>query len=706
MEPYIPTSKSQEKIIDFSKATGNLYYSQWNIRDSMRKIDLAYMRETDYTEEQWKAKMANARGDLTKFQNIVLPVIQPQVENAVTYQQSVFLTGYPIFSAVSVPEFSSEATQMDTIIGEQQDKGNWTHELLTCIRDGLKYNLMAAEVSWDAEVTYSLETDIGYRDAKEGKPKEVLWEGNKITRMDLYNTFWDTRVSPKDIATKGEFAGYNKLMSRVAFKAFALTLPSRMNMTKAFESGLSAPISGLGSGGIHGYYYPQLNPEASIDINSITAMNWAHWAGFTDDQSKIRYHDMYQVMTLYARIIPSDFNFTGVPGQNTPQVWKFIIVNNQVVIYAERLTNAHNYIPIIFSQPLDDGLAYQTKSFAKNVQPIQDITTALSNSSIAARRRAISDRMLFDPSRVSAAAINNDSPTAKIPVRPSAYNQELSKAVYPIPFRDDQFQINMAEIQNYRQMANEISGLNPARQGQFVKGNKTLGEFDTVMGNANGRDQTLALTLEGNFFKPIKMIVKSNILQYQGGTSLYDRNSETTVIIDPVALRKANLVMKISDGLEPSSKLINGDVLAQATQTLAQAPQIGAEYNVGDMFAYLFESTGLKLGQFKKPAPQIAYEQAMQQYQAGLQALAQQLAANKEMPPEQIQQILQALPQPTPEQFGYVPGQKSLTPGTATNSNSPTILNSMGSTIAAANQQASASQQQSQTAATEQGQPQ
>jgi len=687
MTPYKPTVKSQECIIQFSRSTSNLFNAQWNVRDSMRSIDLAYMRETDWTEEQAKAKLANARGDLTKFQNIVLPVIQPQVENAVTYQQSVFLTGYPIFSCVSVPEFSEEATQMDTIIGEQQDHGNWVHEILTSIRDGLKYNLMAAEVSWDKEITYSLTTDLGYRDGKEGKPAEVLWEGNKIKRMDMYNTFWDTRVAPKDIAAKGEFAGYNELMSKIAFKQFALTLPARINMKEAFESGFSAPVSTVSAAGSNGYYYPQLNPESSIDISTVSGMNWALWAGYQDSSSDIKYKDMYQVTTLYGRILPSDFQFTQVPGQNTPQVWKFIIINNQVVIYAERLTNAHNLIPIIFSQPLDDGLAYQTKSFAKNVQPIQDITTALSNSSIASRRRAISDRMLFDPSRVSAAAINNDSPTAKIPVRPSAYQQELSKAVYAIPFRDDQFQINMAEIQAYRSMANEISGLNPARQGQFVKGNKTLGEFDAVMGNANGRDQTLALTLEGNFFQPIKAILRSNILQYQGGTSLYNRDSERTVIIDPVALRKANLTMKISDGLEPSSKLINADTLGSAVQLFTQNQQLGADYNVADMATYAFEMAGLKLSQFKKSPQQVAYEQAVMQWQNAIQAMAEQLVEAK-MQPEAIAQALQALPQPTPEQFGYTPGTKTLTPGAATTPNNPTILSSMAKTIQDASQAA------------------
>lgn len=703
MTPYVPSDKSQQVIVNFVRNVSDISRSQWNIRDSLVNIDLAYMRETDYTEEQAKAKMANRRGDSTKFQNITLPVVLPQVENAVTYQQSVFLTGYPIFSSVSTPEFSEQASQIDTIVGQQQDRGNWVHEILTAFRDGLKYNLMAAEVSWDREVTYSLATNVAYKGGQEGQPTELLWEGNKIKRLDLYNTFWDTRVLPREVAAKGEFAGYNEIMSLIAFKAYAAKLPSRMNMTEALESGFSAPLNTTGAVGNNGYYYPQLNPEATVDLQMFGGTNWIRWAGFDDSSSQNKYKDMYQVTVVYGRILPEDFGFKGVPGPKTPQVWKFILVNNQVVIYCERLTNAHNLLPIVISQPLDDGLGYQTKSFAKNVQPIQEITTALANSSIAARRRAISDRMLFDPSRVSQAAINNDNPSAKIPVRPSAYGQELAKAVYAIPFRDDQFQLNAAEIQMYSAYANQISGLNPARQGQFVKGNKTLGEFDSVMSNANGRDQTISLTIEGNFFKPIKEIIRSNILQYQGGTTLFNRDSNRMVEIDPVLLRQANLSFKISDGLEPNSKLINSDTLGAAVQLFTQNQALGQGYNVGDMAVYAFESAGLKLSQFKKPAPQVAYEQAVAQWQGAVQALAEQLVKVEALAPEQIQQALQALPQPTPEQFGYVPGTKTLTPGAPTTPNSPSILSQMASTIQQATQQSNqAAQTQAQTPGTPQ----
>lgn len=680
MTPYKPTTKSQSCIIEFTRNCQNLMNSNWNIKDTFRQIDLAYMRETDCTEENFQATRAIRAGDSSKFRNITMPVIMPQVESAVTYQQSVFLTGYPIFSSVSIPEFAAQAEQMDTVIGEQQVYANWVPNLLQCIRDGFKYNLMFVEVAWVKEVTYSLATDVAYKDGTEGKPEQVNWQGNRIKRLDPYNTFWDTRVAPAEVADFGEFAGYNEIKSKIALKKFLATLPSRMNVKEAFESGFQAPVSTIGTSGSTGYYYPQLNPEAIFDINSIGSMNWASWAGYEDGNSGIKYKDMYQVTTLYGRILPSDFGFDGVPGKNTAQVWKFIIINNQVVVYAEQLSNAHDKIPIIIASPLDDGLAYQTKSFAKNVEPIQEITTALANSTIASRRRAISDRVVYDPSRISPAAINNDNPNAKIPVRPSAYQKPLSEAVYAFPFRDDQFQINMQEIQFYGSYANQISGLNPARQGQFVKGNKTKSEYQDVMANANGRDQTISLMLEGNFFGPIKEIVKLNILQYQTGVELVNREVGAVTTVDPVLLRKANLVMKMSDGLNPSDKLIDSDTLGVALQFMGQNQNLGAEYNVGDIFSYLMSSKGVKLSTFKKDPKQVAYEQALAQWQNAMAQIAEGLKGSPD-PQATLKEALAQLPQPKPEDFGYVPGAPKLTPGAATTPNDPTIIQGMSSQL-------------------------
>lgn len=660
--PIVLGKKSQEGIISFHKQAYQMLNQQWNIRDSMRQIDLRYMREFDWTVEHQRAKLSNKYGDSTKFQNITVPVVLPTVESAVTYQSSVFLTGTPIFGVVAAPEFEDEAVAMTALIDDQATRGGWTRQLMLFFRDGFKYNLSAIEVDWTRETTASMETDLTFS-ATQAKPKETIWQGNRITRLDPYNTFFDSRVPIAEHYKSGEFGGYTKIMSRIELKVFINSLPDKIieNIVPAFESGMGGSTAST-AGGIESYYVPQLNPDALFQRNPKATTDWMAWAGIVGSQSKIMYKNVYEVTTLYGRILPSEFNIR-VPSPNTPQVWKFIIVNHSVLIYAERQTNAHGYIPILFGQPLEDGLGYQTKSLASNVAPIQDISTALANSLIASRRRAISDRGLYDPSRVAEHKINSDNPSAKIPVRPAAYGKPLSEAYYPIPFRDDQVGTITQEISNFQRMADMISGNNPAKQGQFVKGNKTLHEYQDVMSHANGKDQMVSLLLESQVFTPMKEIIKINILQFQGGVSLFDRTTQQNVKIDPVALRKAVLNFKISDGLTPSDKLINSDTLTVAMQAISTSPALASEYNLAPLFSYLMKTQGADLKAFEKSPQQIAYEQAIQQWQQQVQVIAEQL---KGLPAADAQKVLKSLPpQPTPQQFGYVPqkqGSSTQTP--------------------------------------------
>lgn len=645
--------KSQQSIIEYANQAFQLLHNQWNFREQLRQVDLAYIRENDFTKNNQAAKIANRYGDADRFQNITVPVVMPAVEAATTYQASVFLTGYPLFGVVSSPEYEDEALQLETVIANQSLRGGWVRELMMNFRDGFKYNLGCIEVAWDRVVTPTFETDLSFS-STQGKPKEVIWEGNCIRRCNLYNTFWDSRVTPTEVHSKGEFAGYTKLYSRTGLKQLIQELPDVIieNVKAAFESGLGA--TGTVTSSIDTYYMPQINPEATLNRNAKAEMDWMQWANLSASEKNIQYKNIYEVTTLYARIIPSDFSII-VPSSNTPQIWKLVIVNHSVVISAERQTNAHNYLPMLFSQPLEDGLDYQTKSLATNVKPIQEFVSAMSNSVIAARRRAISDRTLYDPSRISEAHINSPNPSAKIPVRPAAYGKNISESVHAFPFRDDQSGTVLQEMPIYLQMGNMIAGQNAAKQGQFVKGNKTRDEYQSVMSNANGRDQMVAMLYEAQLFTPLKEILKINILQYQGGTSIYNKEAKKVINIDPIKLRTAVMEFKISDGLTPTDKLISSDTLQVGLQVLGSSPAISQQYNVGKLFSYLMKTQGADVAAFEKSPEQLAYEQAVQQWQAAVQQITLQL---KGLDPQAIQQVLKSLPpQPLPAQYNYVPAQ-------------------------------------------------
>jgi hypothetical protein len=394
------------------------------------------------------------------------------------------------------------------------------------------------------------------------------------------------------------------------------------------------------------YYIPPINGRIGLN-NQLIGTDWMAWATASNADKSGRitldYKNLYEITTFYARILPSDFNMNA-PAAATAQVWKFIVVNNEVVIFAERQTNAHERIPVLFGQPYEDGLWYQTKSLAENVSPIQDVTSSLINSVIAARRRAISDRGIYDPSRITEANINSTNPSAKIPVKPAAYGKPIDEAYKSIPFEDKNSTEILQQLGPLAKLADIITGQNPARQGQFVKGNKTQTEYSDVMSNSNGRDQAISLLYEAQVFTPIKEILKLNILQYQGARKILykpEQGKETIIDIDPVKLREAVTKFKVSDGLTPTSKLISSDSFVAALQAMGSSPQIAGAYNIGPMFSYFMKTQNAMIADFEKSKEQVAYETALGSWQQmATLAIQKGQAFNT--------------PQPTPEQFGYL----------------------------------------------------
>lgn len=637
---------SQEALRTYHTLITSLTDKQYNLREQFRQIDLNYIRELDYTKDNWRARIANQNGDSSRIQNITIPVVQPQIESAVGYQAAVFLSEYPIFDVVSDPKWIDQAKQFRAVIEENSIRTGWTRELLLFFFNAFKYNLAAIEVSWDRVTTPAIETDLTYKGGQEGKPKQIIWQGNKLRAWDMYNTYFDTRVLPYNIPSDGEFVGMTELMSKPKLKMFLASLSSRIeeNIQEAFNC-----PSGFTSGGEQSgtYFIPPLNPDALVGINSQSGVDWASYAGLATGRSgaAINHRGVYEVSTEYVRIMPADFEIRA-PAPNTPQIWKLIWVNQQVLVHAERQTNAHEKIPVLFGQPAEDGLGYQSKSLAKNAEPFQQVASALMNSVLASRRRAVTDRVLYDPSRILESHINNPNPAAKIPVRPSAYGKPVGESVYQFPFRDDQAGINLQEISSLVQFANVLNGQNNVRQGQFVKGNKTDSQWESVMSNATSKDQRTALLFESQVFTPMKEILKLNTLQFQQAGTVYSESQKEEVAIDPLELRKATLNFKITDGLTPKEKVLSTDTLQVAMQVIGTSPQIGQAYNIAPMFSYLMKTENVDLEPFQKTPNQVAYEQAYGQWS--------QLAQFAIQKGETFN-----IPAPLPEQFGYDPNAQN-----------------------------------------------
>lgn len=589
--PPIP-NEAQQSFVQYASEVMRVANNNYNMRERMQQIDRLYQRETDYTTAHARARRANMTGDSSKMQNIVLPVVMPQVESLLSELSNIFLASYPLFPVFSKPEMQAAAMQMEAVIGEQGVQFGWAAELLQAMRDGLKYNLMAVEVAWENKKVYAVTNDAT-QSITTGVATETLFVGNSIKRRDPYNLFMDTMVPPFEIHTRGEYVGYTEIISRMELKMrFAEMDPTRtMNARDAFESGMGSVAVAAQT---EGYFIPQVNPFALVDPNQNTpggVMNWHAWAGL-EGAKAISYSNAYEFSVIYARILPSEHKIYG-KNSNTPQIWKMIIINRRVCVYAERMSNAHNYLPIIVAQAHEDGLSWQSKSFADNAGPFQSLASALYNSGIESQRRKVYDRIFYDPSRINKADIDNTSVVARIPVKQESYGKAVTDAFAVSPYRDDNVAQIFATAEQVLNIADIANGQNRVQRGQFQKGNKTRKEFDTTMEASNARPQMVALVLENRFFTPIKQILKLNTLQYQPSTTVFDRKTNKAPIqIDPTKLREAALEFKVADGVMPTDSYVNMELFQVMLQTAAMYPPIISQWDIVGMIFYWLSLEG------------------------------------------------------------------------------------------------------------------
>lgn len=619
---------SQESVVRYLSSAIQQFTTNFNIRGQLLQRDMAYLRTNDTSTQQSTAAAANATGDPSKMQNITVPVVMPQVESALADLQETFLTGYPIFGVVAPAEQIEAMSQMETIIGENSIRAAWPLELLKTMRNGLKYDLGASEVTWQTKKLFALTTPE-LQNQTQGAATETYYQGNFIKDIDPYNLILDIRVSPEKNHSEGEFAGYSEHVSRIELKKRMEDLPPLgcMNFKAAFES--PSPGSTTTNDATASVYYPQINPDALLPMNARKGFNWMHWGGLeSGNPNAIRYQESYEWSVLYAKILPSDFK---IPSKNKNHVaiYKFIIINRSVVIFAERQTNAHNFLPIIVCKPSADGLGWQSKSFAENAVPFQQVATSIILGGLESQRRKVYDRMFYDPSKINKKDIDRVDAVARIPIKNSGYGKPIADSVHVVPYRDEGIAETMQMSQVVAAMADKVNGQNNVTQGQFQKGNKTRKEFDTVMGNSGSRGRMRALAIEYSYLVPIKQIILSNILQYQPPTTLVNTNVKptTAVKVDPEVLRKANLSFSLSDGFLPSEKLISGELFGTVFQAAQAIPAIAAEYDIMGMFLYSMQLQGGGwMQQFKRTPEQ------SQQYTAQM-AAASQAAGTANPPP-------------------------------------------------------------------------
>jgi len=600
------SEKSQKSLVDYVRYALQGYQGRTDLFNKQVAIDIAYARyQAECQTESGVDDSRAANFPCGSLDTMVAPIVVAQVDSLVAYLADIYCSGYPMFPVASGPKDKAEAATLQSIIDTHAILGGYPRQFLKFFRNCVKYNIGALEVDWAPIERYSVVENY----AKPLDPAAVTKATehySRITCVDAYNTILDPRVEePADVPVHGEFAGHLSLYGRIRLIRYLQYLASTefgYNTTQALHTAIGGTVNPLQDA--RGTYYRQRPQISSLiqarQFSALYDFDWGAWMNAKPERGGRSMRGMYEICTLYARIIPEE-HFIYNQNKDIPCIYKLQVVNNDKLICAQRIISAYDILPIYVGQPFEDGFAEQTQSTAEMQIGYQDLVSKLINIRIASARRAVNDRAVYDPKMIDPDDVNNPHPPAKLPLKPNSRlgGKGLEEAYRSIPY-DDKGTIGVIQdAQIVIGMSGQQTGLNKPQQGEFQKGNKSVQEWNDTMAGSDNRLRLQPMSLEYQVMCPLKDQLKLHIYQY-GPTGIFQdlkKNEPIEVSEAEIsALRKKVLYFKVADGYLPVSKIAATNAIANGLVMIGNSPVLQAVYGpkLAPMFAHLMQLQGVQ----------------------------------------------------------------------------------------------------------------
>lgn len=589
--------QAQESVIKYTSAILQKQRKFSDLQNKMDAIDIAYARykasEASQTVDGIDVSAASTACNVFEEDDVTPPIVVSQVDSYVAYLAEVFLSGSPLFPVISNPAKRIWAEQLESLLDDHAEIGGYVRQLLLFIRDGVKYNFAAIEVDWDSIEQFTVLEDMFANGGQrvDRKPKKFT----NITHLNPRNVVWDSSVHPGDVSRHGDYAGYVTRITETKLKRLLNKWSKEGKVYNADKALLSSTSVTTGSSANF-----RADPQISHYVGAASTEEGVNWDSWFEPGNNGRRGPpkglTYEKFVVYARIMPADFGITA-PQPNTPQIWKFVTINNSIMVYAERIISAYDNLPILFGQPLEDGLGYQTQSVAEGEIPFQKAATTLFNIRFAAARRAVSDRALYIADMIKPSDINNPTAAPKIPVQISVLsNKGIEDAYKQIPFDLRGTETTIQDAATIVSFSKDLHGINNPRQGAFQKGNKSVKEWDDTMSGSDGRMRIPALVLEYQVFSPLKAMLKLNIFQYGEDAQVTSQVTGVDHDVKIDELRKQVLSFRVADGYTPKSKIANTDTILAGFQMISSSPILQQAYGMylPGMFAHFMTLGGVR----------------------------------------------------------------------------------------------------------------
>ena len=614
--------KYEDAIVESYRANCTFGY-EGGRRMSYTEIDkMMYQAFTAMREMQQAEKLETDESDLPS--KIVPPnsVMYVNCAELSAYLVAVYVAKSTIIEVPDLPNAMHVTAALKDKIGRDSGRHAWALELIKIIQNSVIYNFGAAELRLTAK------------------------RENVLRAINPYNFFYDQSVPPDKIGSDALYAGYTELVTLPTLYRLISASGGQWltDVGKSLVSDINALervsyLTSQRSEFIGDYCAGGFGMTLSNALVRSARKSNDHvpdWHAVVNDISDVEQRvklrtsiakGNYQLTTYYCRAMPE---WLGLPakkyasynGSDSGQipVWKMYILDHTYLMAVEPVVESHGYLPLMAGQVQVDT-AGDSLTYSESLAPVQVFSAKLNIARIAAMRRALSDRGLYDKSLIESDDINNRSPTAQIPVNGHSM-RELGKGIrdayFHLPFDSSGIAQLMGGIGEVDDFASRISGNNPQMQGAHLPGNRTAGEAQRVNMMGEGRFRVYSILFQQTFMLPFKIQLRSNLSDSTQELTYYDPATGRKQSVSQAEYAEYEPDFVLADGMMPSTKMISPDMLSSLLTAVIQIPQLQATKDVGAMVDLLARAGGVE--DFHKIPP--PNQQVLQAQQAAAQAQA------------------------------------------------------------------------------------
>lgn len=524
------------------------------------------------------------------------PITWSTLQTIVAYMMQVFVARENVFDVTSANETRlGAAKRVQAKLQSEFVESKGVEQFWRWFTAAFVFGVSAMEVSWEQREAQRTvlrpaeETMGGAQAAVAGEAtylreseNAIVFQGNTLTSLDPFATFYDPSVPLADAADKGDYLFTREWPSKIKIK--------RAVATKA----ITKP------------WADTWNATASRDF--IEAEHIRDRVYFTDSKSRKK----MQLDRGSAYIIPSDYwsdselVSMNVTDGDVPQLWFFIMANKTQIVYAYPFDNDHQSHPFVVYEPLGDGVTTDPIGLSDLIGSLEHTADFLVNSRIAGTKTALNQKILYNPSLVDIDKLARTDGGLFIPMKRSSLATDPRQGLLDFTPKNPATS-NFADLELIIRIADMITGMNDNVRGMPNSGGrKSATEVRTTVQQSGGRQSVNAMRASSQALSRMGKMMVMNDVQFLSEDFEQELFGVEGNPNDKISLQDfaSPFTFPIHDGIMPLDKQGILQQFAQVFQTIAGDQELRGEFDIQAMFKQVALLSGVQnVESFRRKQP-------------------------------------------------------------------------------------------------------